>query len=270
VTLERRVGLAILLSLATHVAIVALAIAVMRSADGSRPFSSMATEANPVRLVWLNQRGPGGGGGGGGNGNTLPPRRVERPGHDERTVPAKARAIEASTRSATDPEPMQPLIVPVAALASGIETLPGAIDAPSAPPALSQGPGTNGGVGTGTGMGDGAGRGRGFGDGRDGGTGGNVYQPGGDVTNPIEIRKGTPQYTAEAMRARAQGAITIECVVQTTGMCTNIRVKRSFNPTFGLDAEAIKAAAQWRFRPGTRRGEPVPVLVTMEIDFALR
>ena len=38
----------------------------------------------------------------------------------------------------------------------------------------------------------------------------------------------------------------------------------------GPDEEAIKAAAQWRFRPGMRRGEPVPVLVTLEIAFSLR
>jgi protein TonB len=87
---------------------------------------------------------------------------------------------------------------------------------------------------------------------------------------PIEIRKGTPQYTSEAMRARAQGAITVECVVQTNGVCTNIRVLRSLNPPFGLDQEAIKAAAQWRFRPGMRRGQPVPVVVTMQIEFAVR
>jgi outer membrane biosynthesis protein TonB len=37
-----------------------------------------------------------------------------------------------------------------------------------------------------------------------------------------------------------------------------------------LDQAAIDAAAQWRFRPGTRRGQAVPVLVTMEIAFALR
>jgi protein TonB len=87
---------------------------------------------------------------------------------------------------------------------------------------------------------------------------------------PTEIHKGLPQYTTEAMRARVQGAILVECVVETTGVCTNIRVKRSFDPAFGLDQEAIRAASQWRFRPGTRRGEPVPVLVTMEIAFALR
>jgi len=161
------------------------------------------------------------------------------------------------------------LNIPVAALALGTETFPGAIEAPPSL-AASQGPGDGGGTGTGRGTGDGRGRGPGLDDGVGGGTGGDVYRPGGGVTLPIEIHKGAPRYTAEAMRAHAQGAITVECVVQTTGVCTNIRVMRSLDPAFGLDQEAIKAAAQWRFRPGTRRGEPVPVLVTMEIAFALR
>ena len=73
-----------------------------------------------------------------------------------------------------------------------------------------------------------------------------------------------------AMQARAQGTILVECAVQTTGVCTNIRVERSFDPPFGLDEQAMKAAAEWRFRPAMRRGQPVPVLVTMEIAFALR
>ena len=162
------------------------------------------------------------------------------------------------------------MVIPVETLALGTLVLPGAMDAPPAAPTSSQGPSKDGGAGTGVGGGDGPGRGRGFGDGLDAGTGGDVYGPGADVTMPIELRKGLAQYTTEAMRARAQGAITVECVVQTNGVCTNIRVVRAFNPTFGLDQEAIKAAAQWRFRPGMRRGLAVPVRVTMEIAFALR
>ena len=188
-----------------------------------------------------------------------------------RTVPAaQPHAINPSAPAPPDRDPVQRVIVPAATLAMGTEPLPGVMDAPPAPPTLSQGPGSDDGSGTGKGTGDGPGRGRGIGDGLNRGIGGEAFGPGGDVSMPIEIRKGTPQYTPEAMRARAQGAITVECLVQTTGVCTNIRVKRSFNPTFGLEQEAIKAAAQWRFRPGMRRGEPVPVLVTMEIAFSLR
>jgi protein TonB len=72
------------------------------------------------------------------------------------------------------------------------------------------------------------------------------------------------------MRAKIQGEVLLECVVGTDGNVGNIRVMRSLDSTFGLDQEAIKAARQWRFAPGTRFGEPVPVLVTIAIQFTLR
>jgi protein TonB len=228
-------------------------------------------EATNIRTVWLNTPGPGGGGGGGGNQMMEPPRRAELPGRDARTVPAtRPRTIDSPTPAPPDREPAPQVIIPVETIALGTQILPGAMDALPAAPTRSQGTGKDDGAGTGVGEGDGPGRGRGFGDGRDAGIGGDVAQSGADVTMPIELRKGMAQYTTEAMRARAQGAITVECVVQTNGVCTNIRVVRSFNPAFGLDQEAVKAAAQWRFRPGMRQGRPVPVRVTMEIAFALR
>jgi protein TonB len=267
VALERHRGSAFLASVAAHLTLGALALLAMRSAP-PRHVVPTGTDVRQIQLVWMNEPGPGGGGGGGGDGTPEPPRRAELPGRDIRTVPTvKPRAFD-SVKPEVEPEPVQQLVIPVVPMALGTEVLPGAIDA--LPATASQGPGADGGAGTGIGPGDGPGRGRGLGNGRDRGTGGESFQPGADVTMPVEIRKGSPQYTPEAMRARAQGAIMVECLVQTTGVCANIRVKQSFNPTFGLDQEAIKAATQWRFRPGMRRGEPVPVLVTMEIAFTLR
>ena len=46
--------------------------------------------------------------------------------------------------------------------------------------------------------------------------------------------------------------------------------RQTLDPIFGLDQEAIKAARQWRFAPGTKQGQPVPVLVTIAIAFTLR
>jgi periplasmic protein TonB len=275
VAIEQRSGQAFLVSLAAHAAMAALVVIATRSTSTSHRESSKTAETTNIRMVWLNTPGPGGGGGGGGNQMKEPPRRAELPGHDERTVPAKP-SLEAqvSTLSASpeppDREPVPQVVMPVEIMALGTQVLPGAMDSPPAAPTNSQGSGKEGGAGTGVGPGDGPGRGRGFGDGLDAGIGGRVYQPGGGVTMPTELRKGMAQYTSEAMRARAQGAITVECVVQTNGVCTNIRVVRAFDPTFGLDQEAVKAAAQWRFRPGMRLGQPVPVRVTMEIAFALR
>jgi protein TonB len=54
------------------------------------------------------------------------------------------------------------------------------------------------------------------------------------------------------------------------GRCADIRVVRSLDRPFGLDDEAIRAAALWRFKPGTRFGQPVPVIVRIELEFTLR
>ena len=72
------------------------------------------------------------------------------------------------------------------------------------------------------------------------------------------------------MRAKVQGLVRLEGVVLPDGTVGDVRVIRSLDNVFGLDEEAIKAAKQFRFRPGTRQGQPVAVLVTFEIEFALR
>jgi len=59
-------------------------------------------------------------------------------------------------------------------------------------------------------------------------------------------------------------------LVEPDGAVTNIQVLRSLDPTFGLDQEAVKAAKQWRFRPGMRLGQAVPVVITIELTFTLR
>ena len=79
-----------------------------------------------------------------------------------------------------------------------------------------------------------------------------------------------PAYTADAMRARAQGVVTIECVVEPNGECGDVRVVRAFKPPHGLDQEAVAAARRWRFQPGTRDGQPVPVVVNLQIEFNIR
>ncbi len=133
-----------------------------------------------------------------------------------------------------------------------------------------QGPGTGGGAGSGTGTGAGEGRGSGLGPGFGGGTGGGAYKPGTGVSTPQLLREVKPDYTVEAMRAKVQGVVLLECVVLPDGTVGDTRVVKSLDDVFGLDAQAIKAAKQWKFLPGRRFGEPVPVLVTIELTFTLR
>jgi TonB family protein len=97
-----------------------------------------------------------------------------------------------------------------------------------------------------------------------------VYEAGGDVSAPRVLEKTNPTYTQAAMDAKIQGGIVMTCVVQTDGSCTDVEVVESLDTRHGLDRQATRALGQWRFEPGVRRGDPVPVLVTVEMSFTLR
>jgi protein TonB len=60
----------------------------------------------------------------------------------------------------------------------------------------------------------------------------------------------------------------LELIVRENGVPDTIRVVRSLDPE-GLDAEAVQAVRQWRFRPGHINGSPVDVLVTIIVNFHL-
>lgn len=255
---------------AIDVAIAALFVWV--SSFPARPYSAQALlpESPSSQIIWLSEPGPGGGGGGGGNKMKEPPRRAELPGKDKITVPVEKKPNLEQQVAKNEPTPVEQLNIPAKTLAAAQESLPGAIEAPPGPPTLSQGSGSGGGAGTGTGSGIGPGTGSGLGPGSGGGTGGGVYRPGNGVNLPRVLREVRPNYTSDAMRAKVQGVVVLECVVRPDGSVGDVQVIRSLDPTFGLDQEAVKAAKQWRFAPGTRMGEPVSVLVSIELTFTLR
>ena len=95
-----------------------------------------------------------------------------------------------------------------------------------------------------------------------------VYKTGDGVSAPVLVKEVKPQYTPEAMRARVQGIVALECVVQPDGTIGDVKVTKSLQD--GLDQEAIKAVRQWRFKPGLKDGKPVPVVVALEMTFTLR
>ena len=268
---RNRVAPAFVGSMASHAAMFLFAFLIIRFGSGVGQTAPILPEKPNDQIIWLSQPGPGGGGGGGGNRMKEPPRQAEDPGKDKITVPVlKPPKLEAPKEARNEPNPLEQLNIPAKSLAAAQDSLPGAIEAPPGPPTVSQGSGNGGGSGTGTGTGIGPGQGSGLGPGYGGGTGGGVYQPGNGVTLPLLVREVKPAYTSDAMRAKIQGTVLLQCVVRPDGSVSDIQVLRSLDPNFGLDQEAIKAARQWRFRPGMRMGEPVPVLVTIELTFTLR
>jgi len=222
-------------------------------------------------IVWIPQEGPGGGGGGGGNRSPEPPRKMELPGRDKISLPVtRPVQLNPPKQEEKEPPPLEQLSIPAVAMASGIQTLPGDLQGVAASDSTSQGPGSGGGAGTGRGTGIGPGDGSGLGPGSGGGTGGGVYRPGSGVSTPRILREVKPQYTSEAMRAKIQGEVWLEAVVQPDGTVGHVEIVRSLDSVFGLDQEALKAARQWRFVPGSRMGQPVAVLVTIQMTFTLR
>ena len=52
-----------------------------------------------------------------------------------------------------------------------------------------------------------------------------------------------------------------------TGIPQDIRIVRSLG--LGLDQKAIEAVQKWRFKPGQKDGQPVPVSAAIEVNFRL-
>jgi TonB family protein len=263
---QSRVGVAA--SIASHIAMGVIAFLVMRYAPEAQSLDAPPPSL-PNDIVWLSEPGPGGGGGGGGNKMPEPPKKAELPGKDKISVPVEKKPDPRPEPPKEEPPPAEDLVIPAKTMASAEVALPGAI-ATEAPPTISQGSGSGGGAGTGTGSGVGPGTGSGLGPGSGGGTGGGAYRPGAGIVLPEVLKEVKPAYTAEAMRAKVQGVVWLECIVMPDGTVGDVKVTKSLDPVFGLDQEAIKAARQWRFKPGMRQGQPVPVIITIELTFTLR
>jgi TonB family protein len=267
---QKRIPSALAGSLFSHIVFALIVIFGVRYGAAKTVTPALLPDQPNTNIIWLSQPGPGGGGGGGGNRMKDPPRQAEMPGKDKITVPVSKPPKMEMQEVKKEPDPVAQLNIPAKSLAAAQDSLPGAIEAPPGPPTLSQGSGSGGGAGTGTGTGVGPGTGSGLGPGSGGGTGGGVYRPGNGVTLPRVLHEERPQYTSDAMRAKVQGTVLLECVVKPDGSVGDVQVIRSLDPTFGLDQQAVIAARKWRFAPGTRLGEPVPVLITIELTFTLR
>jgi protein TonB len=93
---------------------------------------------------------------------------------------------------------------------------------------------------------------------------------------PIRLRSGMepprktvnvlPRFPATALAAHIEGVVVLDAVIDTAGRVTDVRVIRSI-PL--LDQAAIDAVRQWRFTPTLLNGNPVPILLTVTVQFKL-
>jgi protein TonB len=89
---------------------------------------------------------------------------------------------------------------------------------------------------------------------------------GGHIKAPTKIKDVKPVYPAMAQSARAAGAVIIEATIGPDGKVIDAKVLRSI-PL--LDQAALDAVRQWEYTPTLLNGVPVPVLVTVTVNFTL-
>jgi TonB family protein len=247
---ERRMGPAAVASLVFHVGLWLLAVLALSYRP---PADSEPPPPVEYDIVFVHTPGPGGGGGGS-------------------PAPAPPEELSIPEPEITEPEPIpiqpdvtfeQPPELPT--LTAPVYTNNASVIQASGDNQISFG--SLGGGGEGGGIGEGTGDGLGPGTG--GGFGGGAFRPGSGVSDPTLLRQESPRYTSEAMRAKIQGLVELEAVVLPNGTVGDVRIVKSLDARFGLDQEAIRAAKRWLFRPGQLDGEPVPVLVTLILEFRL-
>jgi periplasmic protein TonB len=239
----------------------------------------LRSEPVTTRLVFLATPGPGGGGGGGGLRQRTPPPKAMRVGKSKLNSPIPVREAPKPVEPVAKlepppppppvkPEPLPPVVAPVATVAANDRDQAGVIDTPAPPKSDSRGSGTGGGVGTGTGTGLGSGDGTGIGPGSGGGMGGGPYRPGSGITPPSILREVKADYTEDARRKNVEGEVVLEIVVRRDGSVGDVKLVNGL--ASGLNDRAIAAVKQWRFSPAKRLGSPVDVIVEVAVEFKLR
>lgn len=87
----------------------------------------------------------------------------------------------------------------------------------------------------------------------------------GAVTRPEKISGEPPVYTEEARRARVQGTVITEAIIDERGDVVNVRVLKGL--PMGLDQAAADAVRTWKFKPATLEGKPVKVYYVLTVNF---
>lgn len=98
-----------------------------------------------------------------------------------------------------------------------------------------------------------------------GGQGDMPVRVGGDVKPPIVLARTDPQYTEVARKARVQGIVVLEAIIDRNGQVTDVRVLKGL--PMGLSESAMEAVRKWRFKPGNLNGRPVPVIFNLTVNF---
>ena len=104
-----------------------------------------------------------------------------------------------------------------------------------------------------------------------------VYHVGNGVTAPKLVYSVDAEFSEAARRKGINGTVMVALTVMLNGQVANVHVKRSAAEDFTkakdrkaaatLDEKALEAIRQYRFEPGSYKGKPVPVAISIDVNF---
>ena len=86
-----------------------------------------------------------------------------------------------------------------------------------------------------------------------------------DVAAPLAIRKVDPKYPPTLIAEHVEGEVVLYAVIRQDGSVDSIQLVKGIDEQ--LDENAMKAFAQWKFRPAQKQGETVDLEAIVHIPF---
>lgn len=93
------------------------------------------------------------------------------------------------------------------------------------------------------------------------------YRVGGRVKAPHAESTPDPRYDPIAKSERYEGTVVLRAVIDEQGRPQDLTIVRPAG--LGLDEQAIESVSHWSFKPATRDGQPVKVVISIEVNFRL-
>lgn len=94
-----------------------------------------------------------------------------------------------------------------------------------------------------------------------------IYVVSGEVTPPVALHKVAPEYPRALVPTRMRATVIVRCIIDRNGRVRDPQIISGSLPPF--NAETIKAVTQWRFTPGSYRGQAVDVYFDLTVNFTI-
>jgi TonB family protein len=88
-----------------------------------------------------------------------------------------------------------------------------------------------------------------------------------DLSGPVPVKKVDPKYPPTLIADKVEGEVILYAVIRRDGSVDSIQLVRGVDKQ--LDANAMRALAQWQFRPASKQGVPIELEAIVHIPFRL-